>query len=297
MEAAVTRLTRQSFLGAESDAVLAAATIGLVGLGGGGSHIAQQAGHAGIGGYVLVDPQTIDFSNTNRLIGGTLLDVRADTAKTAIAARIIRGLNPGARIVEVRRSWHEATEELKESEVIVGCLDTFREREQLERFARSHMIPYIDIGMDVHELGGDHYLIAGQIILSAPGHPCLRCCGFINDETLKREAERYGAAGGRLQVVWPNGVLASTAMGLAMQILTPWHGKVPGFTYLEYDGNKGTVSLSGRVAALAATVCPHHPPAEAGDPLFDIRRHRAAMATKSAAIPQSWWRRLLGRTT
>jgi hypothetical protein len=47
------------------------------------------------------------------------------------------------------------------------------------------------------------------------------------------EAEKYGAAGSRPQVVWPNGVLASTAVGLAVQLLTPWHPKPPAFTFLE----------------------------------------------------------------
>ena len=45
----MSRLARQSFLGPTSDAILEAATIGLVGLGGGGSHLAQQAGHTEAG--------------------------------------------------------------------------------------------------------------------------------------------------------------------------------------------------------------------------------------------------------
>jgi hypothetical protein len=49
---------------------------------------------------------------------------------------------------------------------------------------------------------------------------CLRCMGIICDDVLERE--RYGAAGGRPQVVWPNGMLASAAVGIAVQLLTPW---------------------------------------------------------------------------
>ena len=277
------RLARQSFLGPSSDQVLEAATIGLVGLGGGGSHLAQQAGHTGIGGYKLVDPDEIDHSNTNRLIGGTLADVRHKLSKTAIAARTIRSLNPTARITEVRKSWHEATEDLKACDVIIGAVDSFREREQLERFARRYLIPYIDIGMDVHAIGEAGHLISGQVILSTPGNPCLRCCGLITDERLQREAEQYGAAGSRPQVVWPNGVLASTAMGLAVKLLTPWHSHVPEFVYLEYDGNKGTVAPSKRMLFMDGTCCPHHPADETGDPLFDIRRHVTAPVPKFVA--------------
>ncbi len=148
---------------------------------------------------------------------------------------------------------------------------SFKEREQLERFARRHLIPYIDIGMDVHELNNKKFLIAGQMILSMPGKPCLRCCGLITDERLTQEANRYGAAGSRPQVVWSNGVLASTAVGLVTQLLTPWFNAAPDFVYLDYDGNRGTLVPNARMALLRDKVCPHHPADETGDPLFDVR--------------------------
>ena len=296
----MSRLDRQSFLGLDSDAILEAATIGVVGLGGGGSHVVQQAAHMGIGGYVNVDPQTIDETNTNRLVGGTLADVQCKAtktgivkrmvrrllrfvggtldyidckrAKTGIAERLIRGLNPNARIISIAGRWQEATDQLKACDVIVGAVDSFTERDQLERFARRYLIPYIDIGMDVHDLGNNRFLVSGQVVLSTPGAPCLRCCGFLTDERLREEANRYGAAGSRPQVVWSNGVLASTAIGILVQMLTPWCERPPAFVYLEYDGNKGSVSRSAYMDALKESACPHHPPDETGDPMFDVRR-------------------------
>lgn len=293
----MSRLDRQSFLGANSDAVLDAATIGIVGLGGGGSHVAQQAAHVGIGGYVNADPDIIEETNTNRLIGGTLADVAAGRSKVIIAERLIRGLNPGARIIPVQDNWLAAVDDLKLCEVIVGAVDNMKEREQLERFARRHLIPYIDIGMDVHELGKKGFLVSGQVILSMPGCPCMRCCGFITDERLEQEAKRYGAAGSRPQVVWSNGVLASTAVGLLTQILTPWYFDPPRFVYLDYDGNKGTITPNKRMELLKDQVCPHHPASEIGDPLFDVRAQsftprRATSATSSKA---AWWRRAWNR--
>src|SRR3546814_14563618 len=92
---------------------------------------------------------------------------------------------------------------------------------------------------------GDHYLVSGQVILSSPGEPCLRCFGLVTDEALEAEGARYGDAGGRPQVVWPNGVLASTATGLMVQALTPWHSKPLESVCLEYAGTKQTVSPSG----------------------------------------------------
>lgn len=295
----MSRLKRQSFLGAESDAVLEAATVGLVGLGGGGSHIAQQCALLGIGGFVNADPDVIEETNTNRLIGGTLQDVAEGRPKVEIAERLIQGLQPKARIIAVARDWREAADDLKLSDVIVGAMDSFKERDEIERFARRHLIPYIDIGMDVHDLSAGKFLVSGQVILSLPGHACMRCCGLITEERLAQEARHYGAAGSRPQVVWANGVLASSAVGLLTQLLTPWYADPPGFVFLQYDGNKGTVTCNPRMEILKHQACPHHPVDETGDPLFDIRTQkftpRPAVTARPAGSPMSWWHRAWNR--
>ena len=215
--------------------------------------------------------------------------------KVAIAERLIRGLHPNARIISVQGDWRQATDDLKLCDVIVGAVDSFKERDELERFARRHLIPYIDIGMDVHELGKGEFLVSGQVILSSPGGPCMRCCGFITAERLEEEARRYGAAGSRPQVVWANGTLASSAIGLLTQVLTPWYSNPPGFAFLQYDGNKGTLTHNARIELLKDCACPHHPPDEAGDPLFDIRTQkftpRTATSGRPVPEPMPWWRR------
>jgi hypothetical protein len=179
-------------------------------------------------------------------------------------------------------------------DVILGAPDSFLEREQLERFARRYLIPYIDIGMNVaHRPQLDDHLVSGQIIISLPGKPCLRCCNFITDERIAEEAKNYGDAGPRPQVVWSNGVLASTAIGLMVQLLTPWSRFPFEFKYLEYDANKSTVSQSFWVERLKNKDCSHHPPDETGDPLFDVREHAHrwhAVPAPEEIIPQkaSW---------
>jgi molybdopterin-synthase adenylyltransferase len=54
------RLVSQSVLGADTDAVLADIEVGIVGLGGGGSHVAQQLAHVGVGKFVPVDDDIIE---------------------------------------------------------------------------------------------------------------------------------------------------------------------------------------------------------------------------------------------
>lgn len=286
----MTRLDRQSFLGADSDRILATSTVGIVGLGGGGSHEVQQLAHLGVGRYVIVDPDIIELSNSNRLVGGTLADVNCQAPKVQIAERVIRSLLPDAVITTIQDRWETATEQLKSCDIILGAVDSFNARDQLERFCRRFLVPYIDVGMDVHAIGASGYLISGQIIRSVPGEPCMRCCNFINDQVLRREAEQYGEAGSRPQVVWPNGVLASTAVGLAVQMLTPWHAGVHAFQYLSYDGNKGMITPNRWMAELASKECSHFPSFETGDPGFDIRalltpETSIEVTTSSSATP------------
>lgn len=264
------QLDRQSFLGAGSEAHLASIRVGTVGLGGGGSHVIQQLAHVGILHHALVDPDVIELSNLNRLVGGTLDDVRRKRPKVEIAARTIRGINPQADVQTFQAPWQEVAMNLRSCDIIIGGLDSVRAKDELDRFCRRHLIPYLDMGMDVHQVG-TAYLIAGQVVLSSPGRPCLRCMGITSEASLATEARAYGAAGSRPQVVWPNGILASLAVGLAVQLVRPWHRRTIDCAYLEFDGNKHTVRPSPRLQALGERACPHHPLDETGDLRFDIR--------------------------
>jgi hypothetical protein len=165
-------------------------------------------------------------------------------------------VNPDVIVRPLAERWEQVAPQLKHSTAIFGCVDSYRVRSEIESFARRYLIPYIDIGMDVHGDRGN-FQVCGQIILSLPGYPCLRCFGFITEEHLAREAEQYTAAGGRPQVVWPNGTLASTAVAKFMQLMTPWSkGQEPSL-YTEYDGNRLQLRESRRVAALGDRPCPH----------------------------------------
>jgi molybdopterin/thiamine biosynthesis adenylyltransferase len=234
------QLIRQGFLGAGSDEKLARLRVGVIGLGGGGSHVVQQLAHLGVGQFTVVDHDRIDISNLNRLIGGTHSDAGKQTRKTVIAKRQIRRINPQAKIRTFDKQWQLAGNLLRDCDILVGCVDSFSGRAELEEAARRYLIPYIDIGMDVFPVG-ERFAIAGQVALSMPGHPCLRCMGIIRDEWLAKEAQAYGAAAGRPQVVWPNGVLASLAVGVIVQLVTPWHDDHRASILLEYDGNSGEV--------------------------------------------------------
>jgi hypothetical protein len=104
-----------------------------------------------------------------------------------------------------------------------------------------------------------------------PGQPCLRCLGFLTDERINTEAQNYGAVGGKPQVVWPNGVLASFAVGIFMQLLTPWHNEHQSVVYLEYDGNRLEVTMNPCLSYILQNNCTHFDKVNSiGDPFFHL---------------------------
>lgn len=263
------RRSRQSFLGDRAAEIISRCKVGVVGLGGGGSHIVQQLAHVGFEHFVPFDLDRVEDHNLNRLVGATTADAMSARAKTEIAERVIRGLTETPDIDPHPCRWQERPEALQACDLIFGCLDGLEERAELEACARRCLIPYIDIGLTVRVVADEAPQMSGQIVLTTPGSPCLRCLRIITEASLAEEAAEYGDAGIRPQVVWANGVLASTAVGLAVDLLTGWTRSRRTFAYLLYDGNLGTVVPHPRLAYLTLPEhCPHFPVEEVGPACF-----------------------------
>ncbi len=255
-------------MGKEFPEVCRRTIVGIVGLGGGGSHVVQQMAHIGFRNFVLIDPDIAEKSNMNRLIGATQADVNLKTPKTIIARRLIRRINHNASVKLFQDLWQNCGSELESCDIIFGCIDGLSNRDQLERVTRRFLIPYIDIGLDVTITEGEKPRMAGQVFTSMPGYPCMRCLGFFPDGALSREGRLYGDAGSNPQVVWANGILASAAVGVAVEILTAWPGNPSEIIWLSYDGNLNTLTPHVKLKYFIPTECTHFPINAIGPPIF-----------------------------
>jgi molybdopterin/thiamine biosynthesis adenylyltransferase len=261
---------RQSFLGNNAQFLFEQVRVGIVGLGGGGSHIAQQMAHIGIKQPIIFDADHVEESNLNRLVGAWFADVLRKTFKTQVAKRMMKKIFPKVNIKAFNSRWQDVPEQLQTCDVVIGCVDDYASRAELEAECRRFLIPYVDIGMDIYQGGDKSYFMAGQVITSIPGCHCMRCMQFITEEKLGVEAAKYGNVGGRPQVVWPNGVLASTAIGILVNLITGW-SKHQQASYLSYDGNLGTVTPHKRLHYLPENGCVHFPIEDCGIPkLFSL---------------------------
>src|SRR5207253_6821993 len=137
--AMVARHSRQSFLGPNSEQVLSDLQVAIVGLGGGGAHIAQQLVHIGIRNFVLLDPDIVEESNLNRLVGATQADERKRTPKVRVSERLIKGVNKKAQVTVRQVRWQEAGDLLRDRDFVFGCVDSFSARDELERAARRYL--------------------------------------------------------------------------------------------------------------------------------------------------------------
>jgi molybdopterin-synthase adenylyltransferase len=251
------RLDRQTIaIGPDSDVKLARAKVAIVGVSGGGSHVFQQLAHQGVGTLIPVDDQVLDETNLGRHVGAMASDIDR-TLKTAIAKRLATGVDSSISVHEVNSRFpsREAIAALKDADVVVACLDRFDAREAVNAFCRRYLIPLVDVGMSIRSTGEHLARADGQVIVSLPAQPCLRCF-FITDALLARE-QRERPAGyddnpavhGEPQVVSMNGVLASEACNCVLDLITGYSGGRRGARQWQYEGRSGELVPSELPAA------------------------------------------------
>ena len=218
-------MSRMSFLG-DGLAWLRGATVTVLGAGGGGSHIAQQVAHLGVGRLPLVDFDPLEHHNVNRVVGAGYGDV--GELKADLLAK--RFWDLGTRVIPVphKAESREGRRWIEQSDVVFGAVDGARARNNIEGFCRGALVPFIDIGLKIHVADDETTVLAigGQIVTSVPGGPCLWCAEVLTDEALLLDRQEYLAGRPEQQVVSLNGILASQAVSGMLSLMT---GYAPGF--------------------------------------------------------------------
>lgn len=238
---------QEMLIGSEGQSMLGQATLGVVGLGGGGSHMVQQAAHMGFGRLVLVDPDRVEETNLSRLVGAGPSDV--GRLKTEVMADLVRRINPDVAVdlCSERLPSAESIERVKACDLLVVAVDSHTARSEVQKVAWRYLLPLIDVGFGTRvrddDGSGRIEAIAGHVHVYLPGGPCMWCSDLVTEAKLAEErgghAVPYIEGVAAPQVIHFNGLLASQAMVEAMQVATgflPFTGR-PGF-YL-YRGMTG----------------------------------------------------------
>lgn len=261
-------------IGGAAQARLATATVAVVGNSGGGSHVTQQLIHAEVGTLIVIDPDIVTATNVRRLVGAVAADIDI-TLKVDVARRTAEAVRPSVIVRRFTEAFPSTTTlaALRTADLIIGCVDGWDARDDLNTFALTSRIPYIDIGIAVSPADNSRGMrVAGQVALVLPGGPCLRCMGLVTDarvEASRLQRQGYTEEAPEPQVVSLNGSVASEAVTAALMLLAGDDRLVP---YRRFAYPPGTLT---EVQTAQRTDCP----ACAGAQLTRIAEHDAADQT------------------
>ncbi len=254
------QFSRQAFLGVRAQEAIAQTRVGVVGLSGGGGPVFESLLLSGFRLFSLFDPKVLETKHRSRSPLCTDSDIRLQRPKVVAARRhgLLRARD--AKIDAYVSCWQDNAAALQQCDVVIGCVDTFAERYQLEVETRRYLIPYIDLGLDFHE---DRRL-DGQVALSMPGHACFQCLNVISERKLALEAAHYGPAP-KQQIAWANGCLANMGVGLLLELICDRTQSERGPFIRKLQGNEFLVTKDPRTAVDLGK-CPHFPLGDVGPP-------------------------------
>ena len=205
------RYARQALVfGDAGQETLGQLSVAVVGTGGVGMLIVQALARLGVGQLVVIDPDHVSTSNLSRLPEARLKDATGrlgdgwlgkiirhlghnrPTAKVDLAARIIRGANPRARISTIRGDVadDDVARELLGCDFVFLAADTMLAREVVNQIAYQYLIPTLQVGSKVvvDPESGDVRDVYGVIRSLGVEHGCLRCNELVNLTKLAEEA-------------------------------------------------------------------------------------------------------------
>jgi molybdopterin/thiamine biosynthesis adenylyltransferase len=212
--------------GAEGQATLASLRVGIIGLGGIGSIVAEQLAHLGIRNILLLDPDSLEETNLNRVVGASRKNI--GRPKVEVARELIQRINPEIEstpiVGDVLMSGD--ARQLLSCDFLFCCTDSHGSRAVINQIAYQYVIPTIDLGVRIQARSGKVESVTGRIQMLAPGLPCLVCQNLLDPEEVRRDLlseearvrDPYivGAAEPQPAVISLNGSVAS--LGVTMML-------------------------------------------------------------------------------
>ena len=152
--------------------------ISVVGVGGIGSIIAEHLIHMGFHHINLIDFDTLEISNLNRIVAATYEDAVAKRIKVDAIRDNLLKINPKAKIF----AFNNRVEDKKIERVIAGsdwimvATDNHASRFQIQQLAFKYYVPFITAGVNITVDDGKIVDMSGEVILIRIGdRVCLTC--------------------------------------------------------------------------------------------------------------------------
>lgn len=162
--------------------------IGVVGAGGTGSPTVEQLTRLGVGMITVVDDQTLEGANLNRVYNAGLADVGSPKVEIAARAAAAVGFGTRIRVVQGRVTERRVAELLRSCDILMGCTDDHWGRSVLNALALQYLIPLIDMGVKITADAAGIRQVFGRVTTVLPGGPCLACLGRIDPAKVREES-------------------------------------------------------------------------------------------------------------
>jgi hypothetical protein len=209
--------------GKAGQAELANCRIGIIGLGGIGSMVAECLARLGVGRFCLVDNDHVEESNLSRIVGASASDAVHQVPKVEVAKRLILQGNCNADIELVMEdvAKESAAKTLTSCDYLFLAADSMRARLVFNAIVHQYLIPGVQLGSKIRSDS------VGRLvdIMSAnrplrPGYGCLWCNQLIDPNQLaieaktdeERKAQAYGVEEPNPSVISVNGISAAHAV-------------------------------------------------------------------------------------
>lgn len=249
VDAPEARFSRQVLaFGPAAQTVLATIRVAIIGLGGTGSIIANQLAHLGVTDYLLVDPDFVEETNLNRLLGATPCDV--GTGKAALLGHQIQAISPKAKceVVSADVVDNDVAARLLDTDFIFLCTDSHASRAVVNQIAYQYLIPCIDMGVAIYTREGKVTHVVGRTQMLSTGLPCLLCAGWIDTNQVRlemmgkdqRARDPYFTGEGVPQpaVISLNGTMASVAITTFLSAVATFPSEA---RMMLYDAMRGSM--------------------------------------------------------
>jgi hypothetical protein len=167
--------------------------IAVIGCSGTGSPLIEQLVRLGVGQLLLVDPDRVEWKNLNRIYLTTAADANLGRFKVEVLAEAIGRIGLATQVVPLAKdlATPSVVREVASCDVVIGCMDTAYGRDLLNRLAAFYVLPYVDMGTQIHALaGGGVDQITGAIHYLQPGKSSLKSRGVYTGDDVRAELLR-----------------------------------------------------------------------------------------------------------
>jgi molybdopterin/thiamine biosynthesis adenylyltransferase len=166
--------------------------ISIVGVGGLGSVVAEHLIHMGFHEINLIDPDVLEISNLNRVVGAYYEDAEQKRPKVDVVRRHLTRINPRAIVQAYKKDVHDKEVEsaLALSDWMIVATDNHSSRLKAQELSVQYFVPLLSLGVNISVEGNHIADMSGEVITARVGdYLCLQCLNRINP--IKVASERH----------------------------------------------------------------------------------------------------------